>query len=300
MSIATAATAVKPLSEARSRARRALARLARRVLPDAHVRLAHLEPGLRLRVNLRRNVMFWSGGLARFEPECVRVLRAAAAPGSVALDVGSNIGFFATLLSRWVGPSGRVVAVEPDPANLALLRRNLIENHCGNVKVVAAAIGAEPGEAEFSRDAATGATGRLGRSATAGELAVGRGRVEVVRTPVETLDRLAAGMPVPPGLVKIDIEGGEAEALRGATALLRDARPVIVAETTGDDAEVALAILRAADYRLWDLETARPVAPGAVPFMVVAVPAEGVDSARGRRIRAALVGPADAAAEDRP
>src|SRR5205807_2152840 len=143
----------------KSDGRRFAARMARRALPNATVCLAHVEPDLTLRVHLRRNLMLWSGGLARFEPPCVRVLRAVAGRGDVVFDIGANIGFFSTLLSRWVGPEGRVVAVEPDPENLALLRRNLDENRCTNARVCASAIGAHRGFGDFSRDEATGATG---------------------------------------------------------------------------------------------------------------------------------------------
>ena len=157
----------------KSGGRRAVARLARRVLPDATVRIAHVLPGVRLRVSVRRNVMFWSGGLARYEAECVRLINAAVEPGDVAIDAGANIGFFTTLLSRWVGENGRVAAIEPDFDNLRLLRLNLDENGCDNVGVIACAVGEVAGEASFSRDRATGATGRVGGGATAGEIAVG-------------------------------------------------------------------------------------------------------------------------------
>ena len=273
----------------RGRGRRAVARAARAVLPGAVVRLEHVEPGLSLRVDLRRNVMFWSRGLARFEPEAVRVLRAAVEPGGVAFDVGANVGFFATLLARRIGPGGRVVAVEPDPDNLRLLRRNLEENGLENATVVDCAIGASRGVADFTLDAATGATGRLGQGPTAGELAVGSGRIEVVPTRVETIDALAGELGLTPDLLKIDIEGGEARALAGAARTLEMARPVIVSEVSGEESGDALELLRRARYDLWDLEAAAPVAEGDRPFMVLAVPAEAAGTPRARRIETALL-----------
>src|SRR4051812_18798477 len=166
----TPMTLMDTLRQARGSGKKTVARLARRVLPRSTVRLSHLEADLRLTVNLRRHVMFWTGGLDRFEPRSVKVLRAAVRPGDVVYDVGANIGFFATLFSRWVGAEGRVFAVEPEPENLALLRRNLESNRCGNVTVCDCAVGARRGVSHFSMDEATGATGHLGRSATAGEV----------------------------------------------------------------------------------------------------------------------------------
>src|SRR5438552_17119457 len=44
-------------------------------------------------------------------------------PGTWAIDVGANIGFFTERFARWVKSGGRVIAIEPDSENLALLRR---------------------------------------------------------------------------------------------------------------------------------------------------------------------------------
>ena len=167
-------------------------------------------------MNLRRHVEFWSGGLANYEPYCVRLLKAGIEPGDVVLDVGANIGFFSTLFSRWVGEGGRVFSVEPEPENLALLRRNLDDNDCTNVTVWECAVGATRGVAHFSIDEATGSTGHLGDSPTAGESAVGTGKVQIIEIEVETLDSLVAAHSAKPNVIKMDIEGGEARALEGA------------------------------------------------------------------------------------
>lgn len=54
-------------------------------------------------------------------------------PGSNVLDVGAGIGDFSILASRKVGPRGRVIAIEPNPEDYAVLIRNLEVNGCGNV-----------------------------------------------------------------------------------------------------------------------------------------------------------------------
>jgi FkbM family methyltransferase len=262
------------LDSARGRGKRAVARLARRVLPRRQVTLAHVEPGLTLAVSLRRHVMFWSGGLSRFEPYTVAALRAAVRPGDTVFDVGANIGCFSTLLSRLVGPGGRVLAFEPEPENLAMLHANLAGNACHNVKVVEVAVGAAPGTATFSLDASTGSTGHLGGDPTAGELAVGTGSVRLIETPVETLDRVVADRGAAPDLIKMDIEGGEIHALEGAAATLDKHRPFVISELAGDRGAEVVSLLGRHGYRMWDLETGREVGPGTTPFMVVAVPAE--------------------------
>jgi len=275
---------------ARGRGKKAVSRLARRILPRATVTLTHVEPGLTLSVNLRRHVMFWSGGLARFEPYTVRALRAAVEPGDTVFDVGANIGFFSTLLSRLVGPGGRVVSFEPEPENLGMLRANLDANVCFNVTVVPRAAGAEPGVATFSVDEATGATGHLGGEATAGELAVGTGKVRLIEIPVDTIDRVSARDAVAPDVIKLDIEGGEIHALTGASNTLRTHRPFVVSELTGESGADVVRLLDGHGYVMWNLETGQRVEPGGHPFMVVAVPSEKVDSPRGLRVRRAVTG----------
>jgi hypothetical protein len=138
--------------------------------------------------------------------------------------------------------------------------------------------------AHFSLDEATGATGYLGDSATAGVVAVGAGKVRIIATRVETIDHLVACHAAPPRVVKLDIEGGELDALRGASRTLVDHRPIVVSELTGDHGPAAVEFLRRRGYRMWDLESGRPVGDGPHPFMIVAIPDEALASERSRRV----------------
>src|SRR4051812_24187462 len=60
----------------------------------------------------------------RWEEDEGAWLRSVLAPGQVAIDCGANVGYFSLLMSGVVGPAGAVVAVEPERANLRLLRHN--------------------------------------------------------------------------------------------------------------------------------------------------------------------------------
>jgi Protein-L-isoaspartate(D-aspartate) O-methyltransferase (PCMT) len=46
-------------------------------------------------------------------------------PGAIVIECGANHGFDTVLLSRWVGDEGKVIAVEPLPDNVAILRKNI-------------------------------------------------------------------------------------------------------------------------------------------------------------------------------
>jgi FkbM family methyltransferase len=61
----------------------------------------------------------------RWEPDESDFLRAHIRPGSVFLDVGANIGYMTILGARACAPGGRVIAVEPEARNIAVLRANL-------------------------------------------------------------------------------------------------------------------------------------------------------------------------------
>lgn len=66
--------------------------------------------------------------------------------GATVFDVGANIGYFTSLLARRVGPTGRVLAFEPHPETLQLLRRNVSESGDRNVQVENVALSDVDGE----------------------------------------------------------------------------------------------------------------------------------------------------------
>jgi FkbM family methyltransferase len=160
---------------------------------------ARLPGGERVRVLPEYRHMGWNAGeYAAF--------RAATRPGGVVLDVGANVGAYSVLFGRWVGPEGRVYAFEPAAAAMAGLRKHLSLNRVdGVVRGVHAAVSDRRGWAALA-----GAEGQ-GTARLAGE---GNHGGETVAT--VTIDDFCAGEAALPTLIKIDVEGWELEALRGA------------------------------------------------------------------------------------
>jgi FkbM family methyltransferase len=138
--------------------------------------------------------------------------------GAVFLDVGANVGFFTLLASRAVGDGGRVIAFEPHPRNLDLLRRHVEMNECRNVEVVAAAVSDREGTARFG---GFGSTAKL----------TDDGAFEVRTMAVD--DLWASGAFGAPRLVKIDVEGAELSALLGMRRMIEETRPHILLELHG-------------------------------------------------------------------
>jgi FkbM family methyltransferase len=196
-----------------------------------------------------------SPDLAAADPLLFAFARRFVTPGMAVWDIGANLGLFGFAAAWMAGPAGRVLLVEPDPWLCGLLQRSARglagRGYAPTLPACCAVVG-EAGPVELhiaARGRASNAVGAFGRSQMGGV------RDRLVTGGV-TLDQLLAAS-FPPGLVKIDIEGAEVEALRGAAALLRT-RPVILAEVGREGAEEATAILRAAGYRLHD-SSLRPV-----------------------------------------
>ena len=157
-----------------------------------------------------------------YEPAVADFLRARVKPGSVCFDVGAHVGVFALSLARWTGPSGRVVAFEPNPETRAVLwdhiRRNALESV---VQVRSEAVSDQPGTATLHVAALEG-TNRLGSP----NPAAGKDH-RAVTVPVTTLDAFCAEHGVRPDWLLLDIEGFEGHALRGARTILARAEVVV-------------------------------------------------------------------------
>jgi FkbM family methyltransferase len=76
-----------------------------------------------------------------YEPEETALMASVIFPNDTVIDIGAHIGVFSVLFSNWAGSHGKVFSFEPEPGNLALLRRNLKYNQCENVEVIPAAVG---------------------------------------------------------------------------------------------------------------------------------------------------------------
>ncbi len=147
----------------------------------------------------------------------------ALSPGDLFVDVGANIGYFSIIGAMAVGPAGRVHAFEPDPDNFELLRRNRQINGFENIVCHQLALGSRSGESTLYREP----TNRGAHS-----LVPGKASGDSLAIKVRRLDDVLRDEPLPPRLVKIDVQGLDLEVLSGMTGLLDrpDARPIIIME----------------------------------------------------------------------
>jgi FkbM family methyltransferase len=225
-------------------------------------------------INPRRNIIgrhIYRTGL--WEPAATECVRAEVRPGMTAVDVGADIGYYTLLFAKLVGPAGSVLAFEPIPKALEMLRANAARNNLGNVQCLGFALFDRAGRASLSRPFADS---RI----EAGADRPAAGALEVELRPFDDWRREAAVGRV--DFVKMDVEGAELNVLRGMRQTLELFRPALLIEvhprqmvTFGASAEQLMAFLAELDY---DVQTVVEQGPG---------PADGNTTVlcRGRRGR---------------
>jgi FkbM family methyltransferase len=147
-------------------------------------------------------------------------------PGDGVLDVGANIGFFTVVLADQVGATGFVHAFEPLPTNADLLVRSVAENgFADRVSVERAAVGERTGQSHLMSLSIPGGSGGS-YLVPAGTAPPPDHAVEPI--PLVALDDVDLRRPI--SFLKIDAEGAEPLCFSGAERLLREDRPIILAE----------------------------------------------------------------------
>lgn len=150
----------------------------------------------------------------RYEEGTTQLFQRVIKPGMVVIDAGAHVGYYTLLAARHVGPAGKVYAFEPAPANYDLLLRNIQRNEYANVVAVKTALSREVGQATFYLTGLDNGRHSLFRHG------LPQGGSVVVQT--TTLDAFLESEGWPRvGLVKVDVEGAEADVLKGMEQLLR-------------------------------------------------------------------------------
>jgi FkbM family methyltransferase len=154
-------------------------------------------------------------------------------PGDLAFDVGAHVGNHARCLARL---GVRVLAIEPQPALASWLR--WLFRHRPEVTVIESALAAAPGMVELRRSPRTPTLASTSQAwidkVGASSGFAGVRWAEAVEVPAVTLDGLIARHGLP-HFCKIDVEGYEAEVLRGLSRPI----PIVTFEYLPAAVEVA-------------------------------------------------------------
>jgi FkbM family methyltransferase len=159
-----------------------------------------------------------------YEPEVSATLRTVLGEGATFVDIGANIGWFSLLGASLVGAAGHVIAIEPNPRNVALLRQSAKDNGFDNIDVLAVALSERPGAVALETD---GSNGRI-IPVDGPPAAPVAAEFVVASYPLDEV--LASAGIAHVDVIKIDVEGAEPLVLRGGTATVSSSRPVLISE----------------------------------------------------------------------
>lgn len=189
--------------------------------------------GLRVRLPASSEQSWVAAFTGAYDEKQVSLLVSHLRPGTVALDIGASLGLYTVQLAQGARTVGaKVIAIEPIPANAAIIRTNIELNGLGaSARVVEVALGIEAGSVAMvvergglgNATVSTGVPhGEMDRHSSHGNLGP---EVTIAVTPLDALPLEEAV-----SVVKIDAEGYEMDILAGAEAFFARHRPVILAE----------------------------------------------------------------------
>jgi FkbM family methyltransferase len=124
--------------------------------------------------------------------------------GDYVVDCGANMGFTTVFFAHFVGPTGKVIAVEPFAPNVDDIRQNVLLNKVTNVEIQQVAVGSHTRDVQLLAVP----NGTIIAEESAATISVQEIRLD---------DALQGKRPT---LIKIDVEGYELEVLQGASRIL--------------------------------------------------------------------------------
>ena len=149
-----------------------------------------------------------------WEPHIVSTIAEHLPCGGVYVDIGANLGIMAFQAANQVGPTGRILAFEPEPRNIDCFLRGVVANGFGHVMLYPVALSDAP--AVFAMGGSSNGfllspdqNGLMAQSMRGDDLLRGEERID---------------------LIKIDIEGHEPRALRGLARTLERLKPMMLVE----------------------------------------------------------------------
>jgi len=161
-----------------------------------------------------------------YEPKLVQVLLNYLERDGDFIDVGANVGFFSVLAAQKI--NGRVLAIEPTPAALARLKTNIGINDLSE-RIIVYEGAASDDEGEISINVISGkeeysSLGSLIHPSIQGS------DFEQINVKKQRIDNLVDQFNLRPKFIKVDVEGAESLAFKGALNTLMKHRPIVLSE----------------------------------------------------------------------
>jgi FkbM family methyltransferase len=138
--------------------------------------------------------------------------------GNIFFDIGSHIGYYSSIAAVINSGKGSIFAFEPRPMNIKFFRKHMEINNFHNVTLIEAAAGESDGYVRFDE-----------RHGSATGFVSPDGSIQIRQVSVDRMVK-DGSLPVP-DFIKIDVEGGEIEVLKGLKHVISSARPKILVAT---------------------------------------------------------------------
>ena len=159
-------------------------------------------------------------------------------PNSNVIEVGGHIGFISLFFEKLNATSGTTYVFEPGSNNLPYIEKNLSNN--SRIKLIKKAVGDKQGIVEFYEDDLTGQNNSVVENFQGlknnQEFSFVESKTTKVQVPITTLDHEFQDKKV--DFIKIDIEGGEWAAIRGAEQIISQQTPAIMIEVQANEKEI--------------------------------------------------------------
>ncbi|MFZ4765612.1 MAG: FkbM family methyltransferase [Roseimicrobium sp.] len=187
---------------------------------------------------------FFCGDL---DPKVTWVCRQIIRPGDTVLDIGANIGVTTVAMASMVGATGRVHSFEPNPELQLMLRKVLEENRLGNVTLHSMALGPHESQMELRVPRSNLGMGSLVRHGNPDDA--------IYTVPVRRLNDIIVQENITAiRMIKIDVEGFEADVFHGAQEVLNFLKPEAILFELNQEAgafgeQAVVQILHEAGYK---------------------------------------------------
>jgi len=156
-------------------------------------------------------------------------------PGDVVAEMGAYMGYYCLRLSEKVGKTGQVIAIEPIPENIAILRKNISDNNLSNVQIVPKGVWRQKDQLPFQQRSTDNQSGSV-------YLQYDENENHLLE--VDSLDNILAASEVPNvNFMVIQLNGAELEALQGLTQFRPEHLAIAVrygADTQSDIPEITV------------------------------------------------------------